>query len=133
MKVPVANSQLDLVVNANWPIFLDKSTSKYYLFNGVGWMISASPTMGWNPTPVLSPEMAKVAADPNWKDLKPYIPPPPGSAADGPAVFASSTPAEVVVFSGRPNFAPIPGTQLVYATNTESDVFKYIPPARSTT
>ncbi len=127
VKVPVANSQLDLVVNANWPLFLDKSTSKYYLFNGVGWMISGNPAMGWNPTPVLSPEMAKVAADPNWNDLKPYIPPPPGSATNGPAVFASTTPAEVVVFSGMPNFAPIPGTQLAYATNTDSDVFKYTP------
>ena len=61
VKVPVANSKLDFVVNANWPLFLDKSTSKYYLFNGAGWMISANPTMGWNPTGVLSPEMAKVA------------------------------------------------------------------------
>ena len=26
-----------------------------------------------------------------------------------------------------PKFAPVPGTQLAYATNTESDVFKYMP------
>jgi hypothetical protein len=127
VKVPVANSQLDFVVNANWPLFLDKSTSAYYLFNGAAWMISANPMTGWSPTPMLSPEMAKVAADPNWKDLKAYIPPPPGSAGNAPAVFASTTPAEVVVFSGMPKFAPIPGTQLVYATNTGSDVFKYTP------
>ncbi len=114
-------------MNSNWPLFLDKSTSQYYLFDGSGWMTSSSLISGWTATATLSPEMAKVPADPNWKDLKPYIPAPPGSAASYPVVFYSTTPAEVVVFGGKPNFAPIPGTQLVYATNTDSDVFKYTP------
>ena len=127
VKVPVANTQLETIVNANWPLFLDKSTSNYYLFNGTGWMVSANPMTGWATTATLPAEVTKLAADPNWKDLKPFIPPPAGSAANAPAVFASSSPAEVVVFSGKPAFAPIAGTQLTYATNTQSDVFKYGP------
>ncbi len=127
VKAPVANSNLEFVVNSNWPLFLDKSTSQYYLFDGSGWMTSSNLISGWTATAALPAEMAKVPADPNWKDLKPYIPAPPGSAANFPVVYYSTTPAEVVVFGGRPNFAPIPGTQLVYATNTDSDVFKYTP------
>ncbi len=127
VKAPIANSNLEFVVNSNWPLFLDKSTSQYYLFDGAGWMTSSNLISGWTATAALPPEMAKVLADPNWADLKPYIPAPAGSAANYPVVFYSTTPAEVVVFGGKPNFAPIPGTQLVYATNTDSDVFKYTP------
>ena len=127
VKAPVANSQLEFVVNSNWPLFLDKSTSQYYLFDGVGWMTSSTLISGWTATAALPAEMAKVSADPNWKDLKPYIPAPPGSATNFPVVYYSTTPAEVVVFTGKPNFGPIPGTHLVYATNTDSDVFKYTP------
>jgi hypothetical protein len=127
VKAPIPNSSIEFVVNANWPLFLDKSNSQYYLFDGSGWMTSSNPMTGWKPTASLPSEMGVVPSDPTWKDLKPYIPAPPGSAASFPAVYASITPAEVVVFDGKPSFAPIPGTQLVYATNTESDVFKYTP------
>ncbi len=47
----------------------------------------------------------------------------PGS----PAVFYSSTPAEIVVFKGQPQWAAVTGTQLLYASNTASPVFKYLP------
>jgi hypothetical protein len=40
-----------------------------------------------------------------------------------PKVFYSSTPAEIITFNGQPKYAKIPNTQLVYATNTESDLF----------
>ena len=42
-------------------------------------------------------------------------------------VYYSATPAEIVVFGGLPQWTPIPGTQLAYASNTESTVFKYTP------
>ena len=42
----------------------------------------------------------------------------------GPEVFYSSTPAELVVFKGKPIYAKIEGTNLVYATNTDSDLFR---------
>jgi hypothetical protein len=127
VKAPIPSSPIEFVVNANWPLFLDKSNSQYYLFDGSGWMTSSNPMTGWTPTASLPSEMAAVPSDPTWKDLKPYIPPPPGSAVTYPVVYASITPAEVVVFQGKPSFAPVAGTQLVYATNTESDVFKYTP------
>ncbi len=127
VKAAIANSHLEVIVNANWPLFLDKSTSQYYLFTGSSWSSSSNVTSGWTAAAVLPAEMAKLSTQPMWSDLKPYIPAPAGSAAKAPAVYASTTPAEVVVFAGRPSFAPIPNTQLVYANNTESDVFKYTP------
>jgi hypothetical protein len=40
-------------------------------------------------------------------------------------VFYSSVPAELIVFGGPPVYASIPGTELVYAKNTDADLFVY--------
>jgi hypothetical protein len=66
-----------------------------------------------------------VSQSPNWSDLAQFIPPPPGSAASFPAVYYSSTPAEIIVFNGAPQWTPIPGTQLSYPANSDSTIFKY--------
>jgi hypothetical protein len=66
--------------------------------------------------------MNSLPADPNWEEVKKAIPP-QGPAGAAPTVFFSSVPAEVIEFKGAPVYAKIPGTQLTYATNTESDVF----------
>ena len=71
--------------------------------------------------------MSKVPENSNFTSLKAFIPPPPGSAASYPAVYYSATPAEIVVFGGQPQWTAIPGTQLSYASNTGSAVFKYAP------
>lgn len=123
---PIANSNLQFVVNANWPVFQEQGSSNYYLFDGKGWMLG---TLGgtWTSTNQLPQQMSQVLENPNFADLKGFIPPPPGSASTYPMVYYSATPAEIIVFSGRPQWTPIPGTQLSYAANTDSTVFKYTP------
>ncbi len=111
------------VVNANWPLFEESGT--YYLFNGKGWMTSKSLNADWVSTSKLPADFSKVAASPNYPDLKPYIPAP--VVPTSPAVFYSSTPAEIIVFQGQPQWEAVTGTQLLYASNTASPVFKYIP------
>ena len=121
---PVGNN-VKAVVNANWPLFQDTATSAYYLFNGKGWMTAGALNGNWNSTAQLPPDFSAVANSPNFPDLKPYIPAP--VVPSSPAVFYSSTPAEIIVFQGQPEWAPITGTQLLYASNTGSPVFKYLP------
>ncbi len=126
IKAPIKGTNLEFIVNANWPLFFDKSGSKYYLFDGSSWLTSSTLQSSWTSAASLPSEMSKVPQDPMWSDLKAYIPPKPGTGAV-PAVYYSTTPAEVVVFRGMPSFSPIPATQLAYATNTESNVFRYTP------
>jgi hypothetical protein len=126
IKAPIKDSNLEFIVNANWPLFLDKISSKYYLFDGTAWLTSSVLQSGWVATPTLPAEMSKIPLDPTWGDLKPFIPPKP-STGIAPAIYYSTTPAEIVVFRGLPSFSPISGTQLTYATNTDSDVFRYTP------
>ncbi len=47
---PIANSNLQFVVNANWPLFVEKSSSTYYLFDGKGWLTCPSLEGSWTPT-----------------------------------------------------------------------------------
>ncbi len=127
VTAPIANSNLQFVVNANWPLFLDSSNSTYYLFSGKAWLTSTNLQGTWSPTSQLPKEMSKVPENANFADLKAFIPPPAGSAAAAPMVHYSATPAELIVFQGRPQWTAIPGTQLSYAANTDSPVFKYEP------
>lgn len=124
---PIAQSDLQFVVNANWPVFFEASSSNYYLFNGKGWQTSKGVQGPWTATAQLPKQMSKVLLNANFADLKTFIPAPPGSAASAPMVYYSANPAEVVVFKGRPEWTAIPGTQLSYASNTDSPVFKYTP------
>ena len=123
----IANSNIQFVVNANWPVFQAQGGGAYYLFNGKGWMTSSSFDGTFTATTQLPPGMSAVPANSNFTSLKQFIPPPPGSAATSPVVYYSATPAEIIVFSGLPQWTAIPGTQLSYASNTGSPVFKYGP------
>jgi hypothetical protein len=124
---PIKNSDLTFVVNASWPLFVDQQNHQYYLFTGQTWMTSTDLKSGWMEAKTLPASMSKVPADPTWADLKPYIPTPRATQAKAPGVFFSNTPAELVAFDGKPVYATIPGTQLVFAKNTDSDVFVYSP------
>ena len=123
----IANSNIQFVVNANWPLFQVQGGGPYYLFNGKGWMTTTSLDGTFTATTQLPPGMSAVPTNSNFASLKQFIPPPPSSAATSPVVYYSATPAEIVVFSGLPHWTPIPGTQLSYASNTGSPVFKYGP------
>jgi hypothetical protein len=123
----VPNTNLKFVVNTQWPLFFDTATSTYYLAVGQQWLAANSLEGQWSASKKLPPEMSKVAQDKQWSALKKIIPPPakPGGAA--PVVFYSDKPAEVLLFDGQPVYAQIPGTQLTYATNTDSVVFVFTP------
>src|SRR5260370_4688560 len=71
--------------------------------------------------------MIKFLGDPQWPVLTPNRGPPASHAGKVPAVYVSNVPAELIVFGGKPVFAAIPGTKLVIATNTDSDLFIYSP------
>ena len=48
--------------------------------------------------------------------------PKPSLANGVPTIYTPQAPAELIVFNGQPDFVPIVGTQLLWASNTPSDV-----------
>ena len=123
----VPNTNLKFVVNTQWPLFFDEVSSTYYLAVGQQWLTASSLDGRWSPTKKLPPDMSKVAQDKQWSALKKIVPPPAKAGGVTPAVFYSDKPAEVTLFDGQPVYAQIPGTQLTYATNTDSVVFVFAP------
>ena len=55
-------------------------------------------------------------------DGGPKANPKPSLANGVPAIYTSQVPTELIVFKGQPDFVPIVGTQLLWASNTTSDV-----------
>jgi hypothetical protein len=119
---PIEKTNLEFLVNTNWDVFFDKPNSHYYLLNGKQWLAATSLEGPWLPTTKLPSDMSKLPDQPNWADVKKAIPAVSSTGA-APKVFYSSKPAEIITFKGQPTYAKIPGTQLTYATNTESNVF----------
>jgi len=123
----VPNTNLQFVVNTQWPLFLYEGSSTYYLAVGQQWLTSSGLEGQWSATKKLPPEMSKVPQDKQWSALKKFIPPPANTKGATPDVFYSDKPAEIILFDGQPGYAQIPDTQLEYATNTNSVVFVYKP------
>ncbi len=121
----VPNTNLKFVVNTQWPLFSDNGN--YYLAVGQQWLTANSLDGQWSPTKKLPRDVSKMAQDKQWSALKTIVPPPAKSSGVTPAVFYSDKPAEVILFDGQPVYAQIPGTQLTYATNTDSVVFVFTP------
>jgi hypothetical protein len=126
VNVPIRGTNLEYVMNTRWPVFHDKLDLHYYFLAGDQWLTSPSLTGAWSTAGTLPAEMEKVPGDEHFAQLKDFIPAPLAKAgAIVPVVFYSTVPAEVILFDGQPAYAAIPGTQLSYATNTESYVFAY--------
>ena len=122
------DGKLEFVINTHWPLFFDPPSSTHYLLVGEQWLKAPSLEGPWAVTKKLPKDMDTLVKNSGWKHLKKFVPPPsPKSGAVIPAVFYSTTPAEIILFSGNPLYAAIPGTQLKYATNTRSFIFFYTP------
>jgi hypothetical protein len=119
----IPKTDLKFVVNTMWPLFFDKNSSQYYLLLNNIWLTAGDLHGPWSRVMKLSRAFEKVPDSGKFAEVKKAVPPPQVPNAIIPQVFYSQFPAEVILFDGRPTFTAIPGTQLVYANNTDSPVF----------
>jgi hypothetical protein len=119
---PIQKTDLHFVVNTNWDLFFEKSKKHYFLLANKTWLTAQDLKGPWVQTQALPKDMAKLPAGENFDDVKKMVPPPPPSGSV-PAVFFSTTPAELILLKGSPVYSRIPQTQLLYVTNTDNDVF----------
>src|SRR6185295_19374739 len=62
--------------------------------------------------------------DASFGDVKKQLPGRKLTAASAPTVFVSTAPAQIIVTDGPPQYAPISGTSLQYAKNTDAALFR---------
>jgi hypothetical protein len=119
------------VINTRALILLDQQSGKYSLRLLGGWMQADALEGPWayQAAPANLDAALAEAKGEQGIDLM--------DAAEGTkytaaqvSVYVSTGPAELVQTDGTPDFAPIPGTQILYAQDTESQLFLYTPEQR---
>jgi hypothetical protein len=121
---PVAKDRTDLLfaLNANWDVFYDTSSQKYFLLDSDHWL-TASDTKGpWTTADQLPQSLHSLPAGESWNRIRQNIPGKPSNTT--PMVFVSTEPAEMIVTQGDPSYTPIPDTHLMRVDNTDSTLFR---------
>ena len=115
---------LEFVVNTNWDAF--RVGEDIYVREGPHWLQLISMEEGFKEVAALPDVFNQLPDDGNWDAVKEAIPPTPYEGTP-PSVYYSDVPAELLLFDGEPMFEPVPGTELEWASNTQTDVFRHVP------
>jgi len=119
---PIKDNELKFAVNTNWDVFQHGPTGMYYLRNDTAWYKSANLNGAWSFAGKLPDSFNKLPDDENWKDVRANL---PGAHVKRmPSVLVSFDPAELLLIDGEPKYEPVPNTQLLWVSNTESDLFR---------
>ena len=123
------DSRFQRVINTSALLLKGGVGEHLYLHVFDGWMTASTIDGPWTQasfTPLGIDEVAKDLAAKSHVDLLdggPQSKPKPSLANGAPAIFIGTRPTELLVFRGQPNFVPVAGTQLLWASNTHADVF----------
>ena len=112
---PLENSRVMRVVNTPFAMVFDPSEKAYFLKSGESWLKGTDLAGSWQPVVAL-PESVKSA-------LPADMTAPSKSKGEEPEVIVATEPTELIVTDGEPKFTPLPGNELLYVSNTSSDVF----------
>jgi hypothetical protein len=119
----IKDTRLRFAINANRDLFEDMPSSSYYLRIDTSWMRAASLEGPWRPAGSLPDSFSRLPDDGNWQEARRALRV-RSTGGQAPAVVVSRRPAELVLLRGAPTYAPVPGTRLLWVTNTDSDVFR---------
>jgi hypothetical protein len=121
---PIKENDLKYAVNTNWDLFEHGPSKTYYLRNNDTWLKAAAVNGPWTAAGKLPPSFGKLPADDNWKDVKAALPGKTVAASALPKVFVTDKPGELILLRGEPSYLLVEGTQLLWVSNTDSDVFR---------
>jgi hypothetical protein len=121
IRRPIEKTGIESVVNTPFPVFFDTKSQSFFLTNGALWYQTKDLLNGqWDVIPAPPKEVSEVVTKGDKQDQSA---PPPSDTAP-PKILVTTVPTELIVTQGAPNFAPLNGTQLLYVTNTEDNVFR---------
>ncbi|HTS89589.1 MAG TPA: hypothetical protein VMG41_13950 [Gemmatimonadales bacterium] len=113
---PMEGEPYERAVNTPFVVILDPATRTYYLDGGRHWYSARDPLGPWE---YISSPPAQVSE---------LVPPDSAAAAEdsGPPrrILTATVPSELVVTTGAPAFIPLRGTNLLYISNSDTDLFK---------
>jgi hypothetical protein len=128
IKPVPGNGRFNHVINTRAVIMQGGLEQSFYIHVYDGWLSSSSIAGPWTQSlrqPFGMDGAAQTLAKDGAYDMLdggPKANPKPTLAAGVPTIYTTQAPAELIVFKGQPDFVPISGTELLWASNTTSDV-----------
>jgi hypothetical protein len=126
----VKGTKLERVINSRAFILLDDSSGKYYIHLFEGFVVAASLTGPWKAAkrvPRAINSLAQRLAKKNVVDLMSGptdVKKKPSLKNGVPDIIVATTPTELIVTQGPPDWVPLKETMLLYVKNTTGNVFK---------
>jgi len=120
----VPNTTVQYAVNTNWPLLQSTDGGGYFLLDSTGWLQSDDLASGeWSYISQLPAAFSQLPDTAQWQDVRAHIPAPPSEGQPPLQIYVTTTPAELIVMVGEPQYSQIPGTGIYSITNTQSLVF----------
>jgi hypothetical protein len=119
---PIKDNDLKFAVNTNWDLFEHEPSKTFFLRSNQSWLAAADVKGPWHAATKLPGSFAKLPPEENWKDVAAALP--LRSGTPPPRVFVSTQPAELILLQGAPSYLAVSGTELLWISNTESDLFR---------
>ncbi len=111
------------IVNTPALMLFDSSAGTIYLDGGNWWMTAPSLNGPWTAATNPSQDLGAIKQQLTEAEEKEPSEAPAAPVGKPPAVYVSTTPAELLITRGEPTYAPIPKTSLLYVTNSNNDIF----------
>ena len=120
----IEGSKLKRIINTPFTILFETAKNTYYLYADKDTWYTATEVLGdWAIAEKVSSEIAALApkkkanaeGQPQQKEDK-------GEPGPPPKVIVATEPTELISSAGKPEFTPLSGTDLLYMSNTDSDV-----------
>jgi hypothetical protein len=117
---PIEGSTYSRVVNTPFLIAATKDRTTYYLGGAGLWYTAAAATGPWTTTTTVPKELQDLVKK---DEGAPEAPTDANGKPVVPAIIVSTKPAELLQTNGPAELQPVQGTQLLYVTNTDDDIF----------
>ncbi len=126
----VKDTNLSRVINTRVLILRDDAKGKFYLHLMDGWMEGDTAAGAWHVAQNVPRDLQKaLASAAQSKQVDLLDGDKKASLSEAmqrnalPMIYTSFRPAELLQAQGEPQFAPVEGSQLLYVTNSENDIF----------
>jgi hypothetical protein len=115
---PIEGSSLERVTNTPYAVVHDPASHEYYLGGANLWYQAKDPLGPWSVIQRV-PASVRAVVPPDTATNDQVQGPPP-------RVFTATVPTELISIDGQPQYAPLVDDELLYVTNTESDVVRMV-------
>jgi len=122
----VGSTGLQQVANTAFPVIFDPKTRQYWLYGSSVWFTTSNLLRGkWSWAPSAPPNIADLVKDTETLASE------QADAGKGATalqlrsakIVLATEPTELIVTDGAPKYSPLVGGEILYVTNTDSDIF----------